>query len=156
MAKRGPRAQYILDRLNERLETPDEFARRVGINSSGFYKLLRGEYAEPRQATLDKIASGIGMTPAELLVAVRGGSSELSTDELELLADYRQVEPNQKPTVKQIIRGLRAKTHLTRTAKAPRRALNGRSDTDDSTLDDTLQSHLKALHPLKAFASFSS
>lgn len=151
MATRTALAQYLLDRLNERMETPDEFAKRIGINSSGFYKLLRGEYAEPRQATLDKIASGIGMTPAELLVAVRGGSSELSTDEIELLADYRQVEPSQKPTVKQIIRGLRAKAHSVRDAKAPRRSINRRSNEDEPGLDGSLESHFPLLHRPLAF-----
>lgn len=70
MARPSPLARYIDDRLIERVETVDDFARRVGINSSGLYKLLRGAYAAPQQRTLAKIAGGLGMSVAELLTAV--------------------------------------------------------------------------------------
>lgn len=69
MAHRTPLAQYVLDCLLERGETVRAFTDRVHINESGFYKFLRGEYLEPRQGTLGKIADGLGMTTAELLVA---------------------------------------------------------------------------------------
>ncbi|HXJ32346.1 MAG TPA: helix-turn-helix transcriptional regulator [Gemmatimonadales bacterium] len=49
-----------------------------------------------------------------------------------------------------------ASTHRTRDARAARRPVNNRSNPDDPTLDDTLQSHLKGLHPLKAVLAMSS
>jgi transcriptional regulator with XRE-family HTH domain len=69
MAHPSVLAQYVADRLAERHENPDEFARRIGINSSGLYKLLRGAYGAPSQRTLEKIAAGLGMSAAELLAA---------------------------------------------------------------------------------------
>lgn len=132
---------------------PDDFAKRIGINSSGFYKLLRGEYAEPRQATFDKIAAGLGMTPAELLVAVGGGSSSLTVDEIELLAAYREVEPSKQPTIKEIVQSLRAKAHPVRDAKARRTPVNKRSNGNDSGLDGSLESHFPLLHRPLAFTA---
>lgn len=67
---RTPLALYLERRLQERGETPEEFAERVGINPSGLYKLLRGAYKSPSQASLVKIARGLGMTAGELLSAV--------------------------------------------------------------------------------------
>jgi len=69
MAHPSPLARYIGGCLTDRGESPDDFAGRVGINSSGLYKLLRGVYAAPQQRTLEKIAGGLGMSAAELLAA---------------------------------------------------------------------------------------
>ena len=66
----SPLARYLSLRLAERHTSPDEFARSVGINASGFYKLLRGAYAAPQQRTLEKIAAGLGLSASELLAAV--------------------------------------------------------------------------------------
>jgi transcriptional regulator with XRE-family HTH domain len=66
MATRNRLAKFLLLALADRGESPDQFARRVGINSSGFYKFLRGEYAEPRTSTLRKIAAGLNMTLVQL------------------------------------------------------------------------------------------
>ena len=75
MAQSSPLALYIDRRLRERDEPVYDFTRRVGINTSGFYKLLRGDHATPSQHTLEKIAGGLGMTAAELLRAVDGDNS---------------------------------------------------------------------------------
>jgi transcriptional regulator with XRE-family HTH domain len=107
MAARTPLAQFIFDRIRERGETPEEFAARIGINASGLYKLLRGAYAEPRQATLDKIATGLSMTPAELFVAIGKGKTDTSPEETEILALYREVPHEQRPAVRLMLRGLR-------------------------------------------------
>jgi transcriptional regulator with XRE-family HTH domain len=70
MAQPSPLAQYLSYRLHERHESADEFARRIGVNASGFYRLLRGGHAAPQQRTLEKIAAGLGMTASELLAVV--------------------------------------------------------------------------------------
>ena len=69
-------ARYVADRLQERDETPDEFAKRIGINTSGLYKLLRGAYSWPQQQTLGKIAGGLGMTDDELMRAANAYGEE--------------------------------------------------------------------------------
>jgi len=106
MAPRSRLAQYVFDRISERGETPEEFAVRNGINPSGLYKFLRGAYAEPRQTTLDKIASGLNLTPAELLVATGKGAIEDDPEDAELLALIRRLPEEHRPTVKTILREL--------------------------------------------------
>ena len=69
MAHPSPLAVYVADALARRGETPEEFAHRVGINSSGLYKLLRGVYTAPTHRVLERIAAGLSMSPAELLAA---------------------------------------------------------------------------------------
>jgi transcriptional regulator with XRE-family HTH domain len=63
-------AQYISERLGERHESADQFARRIGINASGFYRFLRGAAGGPQHRTLEKIAGGLDMSAAKLLAAV--------------------------------------------------------------------------------------
>jgi hypothetical protein len=70
MAQPSPLARYLTEHLAERHVTPDEYARGIGTNASGLYKLLRGAYTAPQQRTLEKIAGGLGMTAGELLEAV--------------------------------------------------------------------------------------
>lgn len=82
MSRRSALAQYVLDRLLERGESVRAFTERVHINESGFYKFLRGEYLEPRQGTLGKIAQGLGMTTSELIAA-----ADPSAEDPELAAN---------------------------------------------------------------------
>lgn len=70
MPARSPLAYWLLDQLDARGEKPEQFAVRIGINPSGFHKLLRGEYKEVRNANLEKIASGLGMSSADIVSAV--------------------------------------------------------------------------------------
>lgn len=69
MAQPSPLAQYISARLRERHESADEFARRIGVNASGLYRLLRGGHAAPQHRTLEKIAHGLDMSASQLLAA---------------------------------------------------------------------------------------
>jgi transcriptional regulator with XRE-family HTH domain len=86
----SPLARYIADRLQERHESADHFARRVGINPSGLYQLLRGTKGLPQQRTLSKIAGGLGMSAAELLAAVDGVNepSERPEDTIAVSVDF--------------------------------------------------------------------
>lgn len=70
MAQPSALARYLGDVLAERGESPEDFARRIGINFSGFYRFLRGTYRGPQQRTMEKIAAGLGMSVGELLTAV--------------------------------------------------------------------------------------
>jgi len=82
-------AQYIADRLAQRHESADEFARRIDVNASGLYKLLRGAYGAPHQRTLDKIAMGLGMSPSQLLAAAE---AQTETDPVEQAIRQRAAE----------------------------------------------------------------
>jgi transcriptional regulator with XRE-family HTH domain len=66
----SPLASYVTDRLADRHESADQFARRIGINASGLYKWLRGTYGTPQHRNLEKIAAGLNMSAGELLAAV--------------------------------------------------------------------------------------
>lgn len=89
MARPSLLAEYLSGRLAQRGESADEFARRVGINASGLYKLLRGAYVAPSQSTLEKIAAGLGMSAAELLAAAE---AQTETDPVEQAIRQRAAE----------------------------------------------------------------
>ena len=90
MQEPSPLAQYITARLAERHESADKFARCIGVNTSGFYKLLRGAYGAPQQGTLEKIAAGLGMSAAELLSRVddQNEPTELPEDTLAVSVEF--------------------------------------------------------------------
>ena len=93
MPEPSPLARYIDDRLEARGEPIYDFTRRTQINTSGFYKLLRGEYATPSHRTLEKIAHGLGMTAAELLAAAEDddGADEIEQAIRQRTAEMREV-----------------------------------------------------------------
>lgn len=99
MPRPTPLARYVADLLTQRGEMPEEFADRIKINSSGFYKFLRGAYKEPRQANLKKIAEGFGMTVPELLRAV-----EAQTEDDPFEQAIRQRTPEMREAVRDIPR----------------------------------------------------
>ncbi len=132
MPARTRLAQFVLDKIAERGETPEEFGVRNNINPSGLYKFLRGAYSEPRQATLDKIAAGLNMSPVDLMVATGRGGADDNPDETELLAIYRQVPAAARPTVKSMLRGLAERRHKRGTGPAGK---FGR-DNDDHRLQE--------------------
>jgi flavin reductase (DIM6/NTAB) family NADH-FMN oxidoreductase RutF len=58
----------MLDRqLTERQLSPAEFARRADLSLSHVYQLLRGDRPDPRGTTLRKVASGLGVSEADLM-----------------------------------------------------------------------------------------
>jgi transcriptional regulator with XRE-family HTH domain len=83
-----------------------EFARRADLGLSHAYQLIRGERPRPSAETFDAIARGLNMTPAEMAVAMGKGVVDLAPDEVEMLAIYRQVPPEEKPIIKRQLRGL--------------------------------------------------
>lgn len=89
MAARTRLAQYLTDAISARGETTEQFAQRAGVNSSGLYKLLRGEYAQPRQGTIEKIAIALNMTAGELL---RAADAEDEPDPIEAAIRTRIAE----------------------------------------------------------------
>lgn len=79
---------------------------RIGINSSGFHKFLSGRYQELRETNLNKIAAGLGSSPADLRGAIDTRPTQVDLDEAEFLAVFRQVPSNYKPAAKLMLRGL--------------------------------------------------
>lgn len=91
MATPSPLAQWLMRQISALGETPEQFAARIGINPSGLHKLMRGEHKEVRASTLEKIAWGLGMTPADILKAT-GKSGNEHGDEVDMrLASMRPV-----------------------------------------------------------------
>lgn len=121
----GPLLQRLLD---ERGETAQHFAERNDLNGSGIYQIIRGERQYVTDRTLDKIATGLNMSRAELAAAMDGGHSELAADEIELLASYRSMPAEKRPTVKEIINAL-AVQPTQRPANRRRDALDNRPPT---------------------------
>lgn len=150
MASRSPLAQYILDGIHALGETPEQFAVRIGINSSGFHKFMRGDYREPRQATLDKIAGGLGKAPADLLVAIGKGSADADIEEAEILALFRSVPTEQQSAAKSMLRGLAvatlyAKTQPSDVAKGGGNGISVRSNPDETRPHNSLRDWYSAL-----------
>jgi transcriptional regulator with XRE-family HTH domain len=94
------RQQLDLQQLTER-----EFAARSGLGLSHVYQILRGERKHTRGDTLDKVAIGLHMTPAEMANAM-GRGSLLDDLDPEIAALVRQVQIEDQPTLKSMLRGL--------------------------------------------------
>ncbi len=54
----------------------NEFARDIGVNGSGLHQLIRGERKSLDSATIEKIARGLRMTPAELATVIGQGPDD--------------------------------------------------------------------------------
>jgi transcriptional regulator with XRE-family HTH domain len=93
MSGRSPLARYLEDRHRERGESPDTFARRAGINSSGYYRFLRGETTSLTERILQRVAATLGMTPGQLLEAAEGPRTPADSEKevLRRLPEFRAV-----------------------------------------------------------------
>lgn len=113
------RQQLLAQQLSER-----DYALRSGVGLSHIYQILRGERKHVRSDTLDKLAIGLNMTPAEMAVAMgRSAATDVDPDEAEALALFRQVPPDMKDAAKGMLRGLAAET-----VQPTLRQSNGRRD----------------------------
>jgi transcriptional regulator with XRE-family HTH domain len=81
-------------------------SKRSGLGLSHIYQIIKGERPRPSAGTLDAIARGFGMTPAEMAIAMGRATPEDDPEESELVALFRLVPTSQRQTVKQILRGL--------------------------------------------------
>lgn len=98
-------ALFLRRQLEERGETAEQFGKRIGLNSSGIYQILREQRQYVQDRTLDKIAEGLGMTPAEMAVAIGKGTPQDDPEESEVLALWRQLHPDRKPAAREILQG---------------------------------------------------
>ena len=129
-------ATFLIDQLAERHLVPETFAASVGINPSGLYKFLRGDYAEPRQSTLEKIAVGLGYaSAADLLVASGQIEAGHDPDEAELVALFRQVPEQDRPAAKSMLRGLAVLPTVSPAKKRRRPSAKSRSGAGEKPLN---------------------
>ena len=79
---------------------PQELANKLRLNRSSVSRWLAGK-SRPSAASLRLLAEAMGESVAVLYrlagyPADLGGLAELTADELELIADYRRLSPEQK------------------------------------------------------------
>lgn len=104
-------ARFIEAWARERGETLEQFGERSGLNASGLYQMLRGERQYVQAPTLAKIAQAMNMSTAELLTAVGSGAPGADPDEATLLSYYRDVAPDRRMTVLDLVAALRDRAH---------------------------------------------
>ena len=80
---------YLGNELNRRNWSPEEFGRRSGLGTSHVYQIIRGQKSNIRQATVDRIADGLGMTVGELMTAVE---AQTEPDPIEQMIHARVAE----------------------------------------------------------------
>lgn len=88
--------------------TPDKFAKRARMTRSHVYFILNGDRVNVRSDTLDKIAAAVGMTPAEMAMAMGKGDGTLSPSEAQWLAIIRQVPTEHHSAGQAMLLGLTA------------------------------------------------
>ena len=102
---------YLRNELHLREWSVEEFARRCvpPISTSLAYQITRDGRDNVRQSTFKAIAAAFGLSPSELhahIGAGKSGVSGLPADEVELLAMYRRVAGEHRPTVRLLMRCL--------------------------------------------------
>lgn len=115
-------SQFVNQQIASQHLTVKEFAARSGLGLSHAYQLLRGERKRGvTSETMDAIARGLRMTPAEMAVLMgRGDDSANVPDELERIAIVRQISPEDWPAAKRMLLGLAAvNTHTDASVNPP-------------------------------------
>ena len=95
---------YLEDELHRRDLSPEDFGRRSGLGTSHVYQIIRGQKTNVRQSTIDRIAEGLGMTPAELMVAIGKGAADDSPKRASLHALLRLVPDEDLSTIERVVR----------------------------------------------------
>jgi hypothetical protein len=65
-------ARFIEQRIREMGDTPNQFAKRRGINASTFYRYLKGVNRSLREDTLKEVAAGLSMSMSQLTAKGEG------------------------------------------------------------------------------------
>jgi transcriptional regulator with XRE-family HTH domain len=146
-------SQFVQQQLDSQQLTVKEFATRSGLGLSHTYQLLRGERKRGVTGeTMDAIARGLKMTPAEMAVLMGRGAVAVP-DEIERIAIVRQISPEDWPAAKRMLLGLAAiNTTSDPTANTPGRQLNARG----SGQHPPLKSHKHELVLARMLAAWDS
>lgn len=103
--------QFIRQQLDAQQLSMKQFVARSGLGLSHAYQLRNDERKRVSAETMDAIARGFGMTPAEASEAMGRGTATTGHDELERLAIVRQVSDADWPAAKRMLLGLAAATN---------------------------------------------
>lgn len=79
-----PFAVLVTYLLNQKKLSQNQFSCRANLSPDYVSKLVNGQIAQPRQATLDKIARGFEITKEELLELASNLSNDLTNDETKI------------------------------------------------------------------------
>lgn len=124
-------ARFLQRQLDARGVTADQFAKEHGLNSSGLYQLLRGERTYVQDRTLERLATALGMTLAQMVSAMAHTGSEIDPDEAEWVALIRQVPVEKRSAARDMLLGLAIRPSSQRTTNGRRDAIaNGRTGGD--------------------------
>ena len=123
-------AQFAQQQIDAQGLTVKEFARRSGLGVSHAYQILRGQRPNASAETVEAVARGLSMTPAEMLTAMGKGAGGLAPDEAEVLAIFRQVPQERRDVVRDLLRAMGVK---------PAARLTGANRRDDVAAKTTRQ-----------------
>lgn len=134
-----------------------DFASKSGLGLSHTYQILRGDRSKRTSAeTVEAVARGLGLTPAELAVAMSHGAPDEDPQRAVVSALVRQVRREDLTTVERILRAFHvpattpvAKTSQSGGAKGAARITKPVSNSGEHGSDNT-QTHWCApvLRPL--------
>lgn len=82
-----------------------DLAEKAQISPSKAYAIANGD-DNVEFETFENIATAFNMSPAELATVIGKGPASADPFEIETLAILRQTEPEVRPTIQQMIRGL--------------------------------------------------
>lgn len=99
--------RYLQAELPRRSWSIPEFAARVdGMSQSNAYRIIRDGFDNVEFATFEAIAATLGMSPAELAVAIGKGSAVDDPEEAQVIAAYRQIAIEKRAAAFDMLRGL--------------------------------------------------
>lgn len=97
-------SQFIRQQRDTQQLSMKQFAARSGLGLSHAYQLLRGERKSVSVETLDAIALGFGMTPAEMAAAMGKSETVMDPGQLAWNALYEQMDATTRSKVFPMVR----------------------------------------------------
>ena len=86
--------------------THETLARRSGLSVNTIHKLEQGRRIAGRPATVHRLAKALGVPPQALLRGVDDEVGQLTSEELQLIAAYKQLGPRDKHILRTVLTGM--------------------------------------------------
>lgn len=115
---------FLQAKIDELGLTYDQFAKMAGMTRSHIYFIVNNQRTKPRSDTIDRIAAALGITPADIFIALGKGAPLDDPERASLLALIRDLPPEHIHTVEQMVRPLTSQASRSRSA-AKRRGEGG-------------------------------
>lgn len=135
---------FLRDELPRRGWSMKDFASHARLSLSNAYLIVRDGEDNVRSDTFENIATALGMTPAELYVAIGKGRLDDDPERVPVLAAVRQIAKEHLDAVDRIVRAFVVvpptvgKRNHARRFEAPRPNPKASSKQDESGPDSSL------------------